>query len=326
MMITTVNSTAALPTAPDLKAHLETRYNIRISEISQLDLNVFKIERHGDISWIARVFDARCSIETVEGDAEILRFLKRQNFPAEQCAHSDPVSTTHSGHHVLITDFIEGRRPKKGEQLFPRLGDLLSRLHSTETSGAGVISRKGGAWHHLCSAGRPKEEIEAALVMLREAKKAVSVEQLALYERLETTLEKMDDFEDLPHAFVHPDFVPSNIITTNSGDFVAVDWSGAGTGPRIASLGYLLWAAGHRSMAQVEAVAKGYNKNVSLTQEELERLTPAIWFRPLVLRCWEVCTGRSTLEDVAGGIDKMEELAHLIASVACKIFRKEDTS
>lgn len=312
--------TATSTNSFSLKAHLETQYNITISQVTQLDQTVFRVDCQKLPSWVARVFDSSCHIEIVEGDAEILRFLEQQSFPAERCANAEPVSTTPSGHHVLVTGFIEGRRPRKGEKLFPRLGDLLGRLHSFETGGLETLLRRGGAWHHICNEGSPKEEMQAALEMLKEARKNVPADQLELVEKLKTKLKEMDDFEDLPHAFIHPDFVPSNSITSNNGELVIVDWVGAGTGPRVASLGLLFWAAGHISMAQVEAVAVAYSKRVSLTEREVVRLSSAVWFRPLVLRCWEFCTGRTKLEDVVEDIAKMEDLADRITSVACKVF------
>ena len=156
-MTNAVNPTITPADFPSLRAHLETQYNIVVSQITQLDLIVFRIDRHKGPSWIARVFESSCPIEIVEGDAEILRFLERLGFPAERCANPSPISTKPSGHHVLVTEFVEGRRPRRGEQLYPRLGDLLGRLHSVQIGNAGVLARNGGAWHHICSEGGPKE-------------------------------------------------------------------------------------------------------------------------------------------------------------------------
>ena len=319
-MANAVDPTTAPADFPSLRAHLETQYSIKVSQISQLDLIVFRVDRHDGPSWIARVFDPSCPTEVVEGDAEILRILEQLAYPAERCANSSPISVTPSGQHVLVTEFAEGRRPRKGEQLFPRLGDLLGRLNSMPTGNAGVLARSGGAWHHICNDGGPKEEIQAALALLKETKKKVPGVQLELYEKLKGKLEEMDDFGNLPRAFVHPDLVPSNVITMSNGDLVVIDWAGAGTGPRISSLGFLLWTAGHRSMAQVEAVGKAYSKHISLTEEEVSLLADAVLFRPLVLRCWEFCTGRTNLEAVMDGLPQMEALASRVTSVARKTF------
>jgi thiamine kinase-like enzyme len=325
-MATEINSTTATISKPDLDAHLRYQHNTQISQISQLDHNVFKIERKGGPSWVARVFDSSRPTKAVEGDAEILRFLEQRSFPAERCALPEPVSITPDGQSVLVTTFIEGRRPGKGEKLFFRLGELLGRLHSMEieSGSAEAIHRKGGAWHHICNDGGPKEEIQAALTMIDKSRENAQNDQQEMYEKLKRKLEQVENFDDLPHAFVHPDFVPENVITSHTGDLVLVDWVGAGIGSRVASLGFLLCAAGYRSMAQVEAVVEGYRKHVSLTEGEMRRLRSAICFRPLVLRCWEVCTGRRRVEDAIAGIAKMGELTERIVSTVSNVLRGGD--
>ena len=82
--------------------------------------------------------------------------------------------------------------------------------------------------------------------------------------------------QDLPHAFVHPDFVPANAIPTPDERLVIVDWAGAGRGPRLWSLGFLLWASGARSMRLVDVVVSRYRRHVVLEPEELTRLAWAI--------------------------------------------------
>lgn len=185
------------------------------------------------------------------------------------------------------------------------------------------MSRKGGAWHHICHSGGPREEIAAALSLLSDAKSLVPENQLQLYEKLKTKLGEVNDLSDLPQRFTHPDIVPSNVITSSvDGSLVIVDWMGAGTGPRVASLGFLLWAAGHRSMAAVDAVIAGYSKHVSLEKGELEKSESAILFRPLVLRCWEFCTSRRSLEEVVEGMEPMQKMVDTIARVTRQAFEK----
>ncbi len=76
-----------------LSSHLEGRYRIRVAELTLLDPGgVFRVDRHDGPSWVTRVFPALRPIEAVEGDAAALRFLAQAAFPAERCAHSEPVS------------------------------------------------------------------------------------------------------------------------------------------------------------------------------------------------------------------------------------------
>jgi hypothetical protein len=184
---------------------------------------------------------------------EILGFLEQQSFPAERLADPEPISMTSTGHHVLITTFIDGRRPRKGEHLFPRLGYLLGQLHTKTVPATNAMARKGGAWHHICHAGGLKEEIDAVLSLLAGAKSLVPEDQLELYEELEAMLPGVEDLSVLPQAFTHPDVVPSNSIISSTDDSITlVDRLGAGTESRVASLGYLLWAAGNRRLEPMQ--------------------------------------------------------------------------
>ena len=66
-------------------------------------------------------------------------------------------------------------------------------------------------------------------------------------------------------------------------------------------------------MAAVNGVVAGYCKLVSLEEEEIQKLESAILFRPLVLRCWEFCMARRSLEEVGEGLEKMQKLVDEIA-------------
>ena len=80
--------------------------------------------------------------------------------------------------------------------------------------------------------------------MLEEHASQIGLRELGDYHRLCDLVEQSDDCSDLPHAFVHPDFVLANAIPTADERLVIVDWAGAGRGPRLWAIGFLLWAAG----------------------------------------------------------------------------------
>ncbi|KAN0102802.1 kinase-like protein [Hyaloscypha variabilis] len=323
-MATLIDPSAAPADSKEVVSqHLSIRYNTAVSQISELDQNVYRVDRINDSSWVARAFSPSLPLSVLSEHVEILRFLEQQNFPAERLVDPEPISTTSTGCHILITHFVEGRRPRKGEHLFPRLGHLLGKLHTLPIPLLSAMTRKGGAWHHISHSGGPNEEVEAALTLLSNTKSRVSDTQLSLYEELRSSLLKVGDLSDLPQRFTHPDIVPSNAIISSIDDSLAiVDWMGSGTGPRVASLGYLLWAAGSRSMAAVNGVIAWYSKLISLEEAEVEKLESAILFRPLVLRCWEFCTERRSLEDAVEGLKPMQKLVGEIAGVARQALEK----
>jgi Ser/Thr protein kinase RdoA (MazF antagonist) len=279
-----------------LPAHLRDRYGVEVTGVSQLDVGVLRVDRSDGPSWVVRVFPSARPLAEVEGDARILRGLERGGFPAERCAVPDPVSVL-EGQGVLVTLLVSGEWARQSGRTFGVLGELLGRLHaSSESMLAGL--RPGGAWHHLCLAGGPGDEMSAALRLLDECGARLSGRDLSLLHRLREALETGDGCEGLPEALLHPDFVPANALVGAGGHLTLVDWTGAGRGPRLWSLAFLLRAAGAWSVRYVDPVVTHYARHVRLRPDELSRLGAAVRSRSLVLDAWAVSLGRRPLDEV----------------------------
>lgn len=98
------------PGADALPGHLEDRYGIRVTAMTRLTAGVFRVDRAEGPPWVARLGLAARPLARIGADAEVLRFLERQGFPAERCAHAEPVSTL-GGRAVLVTGYVAGTRP-----------------------------------------------------------------------------------------------------------------------------------------------------------------------------------------------------------------------
>ena len=310
--------------ALSLASQLQERYGIEVRAVVALDAGVFRVDRHDGPSWVARVFPAARALADVEAEADLLGALEQGGFPAERLAHDEPVSSC-GAETVLVTEFIEPAAPLKPGRSAALLGAMLGALHSRP----GTRFRSGGAWHHLSFTGGPREEIAAAGELLDDAVGRVPARQLAMFDRLREAVERADDCADLPHALVHPDFVPANAIPTPDRRLLVVDWTGAGRGPRLWSLGFLLWAAGARHPRLVEVAVSRYRKRISLEPEELARLEGAIGGRPLMIDCWSFCHGRLSLAETVEQMDANSDLAKKIAVQARQAFsagEKADSS
>ena len=304
-----------------LGAHLETRYGIKVSAVTKLSphgAGVFRVDRGDGPAWVARLYprDARPA-DKVEADAEILRFLELHDLPAERCAHLEPVST-HLGQSVLVTEFVDGRPGEVTVEHEHALADLLGRVHALPPA-SGALSRDGGAFpHDPLREGRPNEDLVAAKSFLDAIDGDVPVGRRARLDSLRARLESADDCEGLPEAFTHPDMVDRNVIVTPDGRRVAVDWKGAGRGPRLASFAFLLHGAGlvpGGDTEIVEAIVEGYSRHVTLEHEELARLAGAMRVRPLYFDCWSYW--RSVLGGkIPEGEDSEDELTDAIAGKA----------
>ena len=302
--------------ADQLAVHLQKCYGITGATVSErFDVGVFRIDHSGDRAWVARVFAPERPLESVSGDAAILLALERRGFPAERCADPEPVSVL-DGCPVLVTEFVQAGPPLSPGRPAALLGALLGRLHANPADGV----RAGGAWHHLSFTGGPREEVAVAAQLLENTLPSVSVRDLAQFDRLRAAVEDTDDCADLPHAFVHPDFVPANAIPTPDERLVIVDWSGAGRGPRLWSIGFLLWAAGVRSLRLVDVVVPRYARHITLEPDELARLAAAIRGRPTMLECWSFCHRRRPLADAVAGVSETAALAERIADRARQAF------
>lgn len=298
------------PGADALPAHLEDHYGIRVTGTARLTEGVFRVDHDAGPPWVARIMLASRPVSRTEDDAGVLRFLQRHNFPAERCAHPSPV-TELDGRAVLVTGYLPGKRPSGSPAVWRKLGGLLGRLH-TLPAGPGPAQRRAGALHHLPRyEGGPEEDLAAAAALLADLDGRVPPEHRQLYELITELLPEGDDATGLPEAFVHPDPVRNNVVVTPGGP-VLLDWTGAGTGPRLASLAGLLHSAGPRHAPETLA---GYREHVELTADELSRLEGVLWIRILWLsawQCWLACVSAKVHQ---GFFPRREYITALAAAV-----------
>jgi len=203
----------------------------------------------------------------VAGDAAILRCLAAHEFPAERCAADEPVSAL-DGRSVLVTEWAapvprtERRDAIRAAGGLTHLGALLGRLHTLDD---GAVARPGGAWHHLAD-GLPSAEVAAASRMLADAAPRIPDVERAAFDALRAEVDALDAAEGLPVGLIHPDLVLANVVATPGG-MVLVDWAGAGRGPRLWSLAFLLYVEAAKDPRRAGAVLLGYREHVTLEPE-----------------------------------------------------------
>ena len=155
------------PVPEQLLAHLRDRYGIDPVAATKLSVHktyVFRIDRNDGSPWVARAFPPARPRAGVEGDAANLRFLERQDYPAERLAAEDAVSDF-DGSAVLVTRFVDGVRLPDGAAKFAMMGELLGRLHALPYDDS--ASRPGGASGEDPSReGAPRQDLLAALSFL----------------------------------------------------------------------------------------------------------------------------------------------------------------
>jgi len=271
-----------------LRKYLEKHYGIKIVGLERLDRGVYRVDRSDGPAWVARIFLARRPLEEVQGDADVLRFLEENDFPAERCARPNPVSSP-GGFGVIVTKYVEGTKPDWSETTLRAFGEMLGRLN-TMPEGAGGVARVAGSLHHYSpTGGDPRREIDAAASWLDQVEDKVPAKSRAPFDLLREQLAAADDCHGLPLALVHPDPVPKNVIAKPDGSLVMIDWTGAGRGPRLAPLAVAIWSSAPGkdgwSLERVDPVVAGYCSRVSLGKDELARLANVMRVRPLIFAC-----------------------------------------
>lgn len=298
-----------------LPTHLARTYGIDVSRVTPLDAGVYRVERDDAAAWVARMFPAARPADRAAGDADVLRFLETHGLPAERLAHESPLST-HDGQTVLVTTFIAGAPAAAGERTFHALGDLLGRLHSLPEGSDGVARRAGAIHSFTLNEGGVQDEIAEAMSWLAEAD--IPQEHRQSYDALIDRLAAIDFGDGLPQALIHPDPVTKNFVATAGGDLVAIDWTGAGRGPRAHSLAFLLLGAiaGSRwnpRSSNVDAVVDGYRRHIELEDRELAAIGAAMPLHVLVRDIAAFCMGRMPFDDVAGGYAAIARMGTAVA-------------
>lgn len=302
--------------------HLAERYGTTINSVTPIDddpatrprgswpghyPSTLYVRRADGPHWIARVFSSAADRpDRVQGDAEILRFLAEQGFPAERLAADDPVSIFETN-AVIITEVVEGGRPSDADgrsddpAVLAELGGLLGRLHALPASG-GAVARDGGAEEADGGfyVGRPRRDLAAAMGFLATAEATMPEAGRQMFDWLRAQVETADDAEGLPEALTHSNFHLWSAVGVPGG-LTIVGWAGSGRGPRLPALAWLLRTAAEGGLHLVDAVLHGYREHVQLTEDELDRLPGILNLRPLWLACLDL---RMTVD--AGGAPTLE--------------------
>jgi Ser/Thr protein kinase RdoA (MazF antagonist) len=281
------------PAAERLLIHLRDRYGIDAVAATKLSVHktyVFRIDRRDGAPWVARAFPPARPRAGVEGDAAILRFLERRDYPAERLAVDDAVSDFEGG-AVLVTRLVEGGQLPDGVEKFAMMGDLLGRLHALPYDES--VSRPGGASGEDPSReGSPRQDLLAALAFLDAVDTKVPAADRDRFERLRDRVRSADDGEGLPEGLLHGNLLhaPDHAVLSEQGP-IAINWKASGRGPRLADFAYLIWGTGswnprRPNQERIDAAVGAYRRHVEPTGDELDRLEAVMYIRTLYLTCF----------------------------------------
>jgi Ser/Thr protein kinase RdoA (MazF antagonist) len=193
----------------------------------------------------------------------------------------------HDGWYYLMTTFIEGVPFDWSLTAFYNLGAALGKLHALCLDAAYSLPRAGML---------PGRELAYSQKQLERVEPLVPANLQSRYEELLQAVTQLDRLEDLPLVCIHNDCHPANSICTADGQIQLIDWEGAGVGPAVIDVGFLLASSDDAlpwtplapldiyrpHEERIAAIVEGYCCYRTLIPIELERLPDALRFRSLV--------------------------------------------
>jgi Ser/Thr protein kinase RdoA (MazF antagonist) len=262
--------------------------NARLTPVHQFTMagrGVYKIERAVGQPWLLRAYrrEAQTDSRLAERSASLL-FLEQANYPAPNLIRTldHGLVGSDGGWAAIVVTFIEGKMAGSSLQDFYDIGTALGRLHRlAPTLGSPAsLPVPPSRW-------QPASKIASWIDQLTAVADDVPPELQRLYDFSLATLRRVLAWPDLPATILHTDCWANNAIRTPDGQLVLVDWDGAGWGPAILDLGYLLVAC-HASLPEwpqiipsaerIGAVMAGYQQQRAITPVEYDLLNDAVCF------------------------------------------------
>ncbi len=252
---------------------------------SESGKRMYRIERAWEQSWVLRAYPPE-SEDNIQALVTMLAFLEEREYPAERLVRAEDGSfvVAHDGWRLLVTTFVEGSTVDYAMPTLRLLGATLGRLHALQpiATTPAVLP---------LAEMRPVNEISWALWQITGVKAQVPKHLYARYDTLIAALHGIRPCEELPRVVIHNDCHSGNAVRTAAEQVVLIDWEGAGLGPAVLDVGFLLSSCDTESPwrpslapdpARVAAIVDGYCQYHTLTPDELEYLPDAIRFRAIV--------------------------------------------
>ncbi len=243
---------------------------------------IYQLNLTNGQSWVLRVFST--DDQSVFSLARILSWLEQWNYLAEQIVHSvhNDAIVSYEDKLLLTTRFVEGVPVDYSTPALHLLGKTLGKLHALRIKGMSVLPK---------AEMLPTPELAYAESELSKVAGHVPTALQQHYSILAEAISMLDRCENAPLVLIHNDCHPGNAIYTSSKEVVLIDWQGAGLGPAVIDVGFLLASCeipfeGVASLdfkqERMPAIIDGYCHYHNLTSTELDLLPDAIRFRALV--------------------------------------------
>jgi Ser/Thr protein kinase RdoA (MazF antagonist) len=276
--------------SPQLREWIETHYEFEqvtleaVSEgLDQSKQNYYVLSR-GQCVAVLTAYSPDSTPSDLGALVEVLLALQQKDYPAEQiipAEDGEPVLEV-NGWRLLLKTYVDGFPVQPDVPTFRRVGALLGRLH-TAFSGVEL--------HELPEAERTMtRQVAQTRAQLDTVRGQLPETHASLWQAVDAALMQLQPCDTLPEALIHNDFHLTNIYNSHANELKVIDWDGAGRGPALTDLGFLLSAAHPRPQnsestrpdpARIEAIVTGYGQHRRLSEDELDCLADSVRLRVL---------------------------------------------
>lgn len=242
------------------------------------DRGIYRVTAGDGSAYVLRAFgyDVEAGLR---GQGAVLEWLERRGYPAPRLRRTSTGGdlAMHEGWTALLLTYVAGEVADFRPESLTRLGACLGKLHALVPDAEAGQDGKKLPDSRLAPPRGSLSPYEGRLV---------PAELRGFNERsLETIRRMREAAPGLPVALLHGDCWPRNAVVSMDGTLVLVDWDGAGLGPAVLDLGYLLMACHlgapdlpvmRPDPERIGAVVRGYCEQRRVTAAELGVLEQAI--------------------------------------------------
>ena len=244
--------------------------------------HIYQLNLEDGQRWVLRVFSA--DDQSVFSLARMLAFLAEQSYQAEQIVHTihNDAIVSYEDKLLLVTRFIEGVPVDYSDSALHLLGETLGKLHALRVEDMSILPK---------AEMLPAPELAYAWSELSKVADNVPIVLQQHYNVLAQAIHTLNRCKNAPLVIIHNDCHPANAIRTSSNEVVLIDWLGAGLGPAVIDVGFLLASCEipfHELLPidpdkkRLPTIIDGYCQYHTLTPLELNVLPDSIRFRALV--------------------------------------------
>lgn len=273
---------------------------------------------------VLRIYETHRDLGKVRFEHDVLIALAEQQMP---CAVPLPLRTDEGLTYTVLEDgtdryacmfrYIDGVRPNSNhpntaESIGEMTGHLSRALARVQVSRATAYPPyyELEAAHPTCT----EERIASFCLSPPEAFRQQAYALVRIYEEFTMFHANLTHLRKLPHQLVHGDINHSNVLVSDSDqgrgvavlDFEFCTWDVRAIEPAVVLSGYLSESP---DWIQVEAFIRGYNKVISLTDDEIDAI-------PLLIRLRKLDVFIHFLGRYLDGVDAPEVLCQQIRDVA----------